>query len=303
MGLGKVRDLLRCPECHARLPWADSGLACGRCGAEYPVLAGGVPLLLRPRQRPPVKAMLEQDPGGARMTAEYRRHGTWRARVRRWLRPPSIVYDVPIARKYAWIYDTRGPETLVLSVGGGQGRENPRAVNLNLDAFASVDIVGDGTNLPLVDGAVDTVTANAIVEHLPNPGDLVAEMYRVLKPGGYAQLMVPFLFPFHAFPSDYQRYSDRGIREITRAFEAVELSVLTGPASALNVVIREYLRVLVPGGNGPAMRTILNGVSGWMLFPFKYLDVWLNRRPEAAHLAAAFYYLGRKPLAAPPEGA
>jgi hypothetical protein len=40
---------------------------------------------------------------------------------------------------------------------------------------------------------------------------------------------------------------------------------------------------------------VLNGISGWLTFPFKYLDVWLNRKPEAANLAAAFYYLGRKP--------
>jgi SAM-dependent methyltransferase len=235
------------------------------------------------------------------MTAEYRRYGTLRARGRGLLRPPSIVYDVPIARKYSWIYDTRGPETLVLSIGGGPGRENPRAINLNLGGFDSVDIVGDGTNLPLVDGALDTVTANAIIEHLPNPADLVAEMLRVLKPGGYAQLMIPFLFPFHAYPSDYQRYSDRGIREITRGFETVELAVLTGPASAVNVIAREYFRMLVPGGNRPAVRMLLNGLSGWLMFPLKYLDLWLNRKPEAAHLAAAFYYIGRKPAAAAKE--
>jgi hypothetical protein len=44
----------------------------------------------------------------------------------------------------AWIYDTRGQDTLVLSINGGPGRENPRVVNLNIDAFESVDIIGDG---------------------------------------------------------------------------------------------------------------------------------------------------------------
>ncbi len=232
------------------------------------------------------------------MVQEYQRFGTWRARLRNRIKPPSLAYDEDTARKYSWIYDTRGAETLVLSVGGGPGRENPRVINLNIDAFDSVDLVGDGTNLPLADESIDTVTCNAVIEHVPNPADLVSEMARVLKPGGYAQLMVPFVFPYHAYPGDYQRYSPSGIAELTRDFELVELSVLTGPTSAMLIMFREYLRLLVPGGNSRIPRMLVNGVSGWMTFPFKYLDRWLNRKPEASHLAAAFYYLGRKPLQA-----
>ncbi|HYK87345.1 MAG TPA: methyltransferase domain-containing protein [Acidobacteriota bacterium] len=252
--------------------------------------------MLKPEQRERFAAILREDPDGRRMVQEYHRFGTWRTRVRTLLKPPSIVYDEDIARRYSWIYDTRGTETLVVSIGGGPGRENPRVINLNMDAFDSVDLVGDGTNLPLMEESVDTVTCNAVIEHVPNPVDLLSEMVRVLKPGGFAQLMVPFVFPFHAYPGDYQRYSPSGILEMTRGFEKVELSVLTGPTSAMLVMFREYLRLLLPGGNGRIMRLFLNGVSGWLTFPFKYLDRWLNRKPEAAHLAAAFYYLGRKPL-------
>ncbi len=52
----------------------------------------------------------------------------------------------------------------------------------------------------------------------------------------------------------------------------------------------------MPGGNREIPRVLLNGISGWLTFPFKYLDKALNHKPEAAHLAAAFYYLGRKPM-------
>jgi SAM-dependent methyltransferase len=252
-------------------------------------------VLLRAEKAEQFRALLRNDPGGKRMSDEYSRRGTWRARVRGWVKAPSIAYDEDVARRYAWIYDTRGEDTLILSIGGGPGRENPRVVNLNMGAFDAVDIVGDGGNIPLQDRSVDTVTCNAVVEHVPDPGNLVAEMRRVLRPGGYAQLMVPFVFPFHAYPADYQRYSATGILELTRAFEKVELSVLTGPTSAMLVLFREYLRIAVPGGNRRYVRTALNGITGWLTFPFKYLDLWLNRRPEAANLAAAFYYLGRKP--------
>ena len=163
-----------------------------------------------------------------------------------------------------------------------------------MDAFDAVDIVGDGGNIPLQDGSVDAITCNAVLEHVPDPYNVVAEMLRVLKPGGYSQLMIPFVFRFYSYPADYQRYSVSGILELTRAFEKIELCVLTGPTSAMLVLFREYLHLLIPGGNSRVLRRVLNGLSGWFTFPFKYLDLWLNRKPEAANLAAALYCLGRK---------
>jgi len=288
---------LRCPVCRHGLEFkkGHATILCSTCSEVFPVLPGNVPVLVVPEQRARFQRILREDGGGKRMTEEYRRFGTWRAKVRSFFRPPSIVHDEDVARTYSWIYDTRGLETLVLSIGGGPGRENPRVINLNLDAFDSVDIVGDGTNVPLADSSLDTVTCNAVIEHVPNPGELLSEIHRVLKPGGYAQLMVPFVFPYHEYPGDHQRYTKSGILELTRAFETVELCVLTGPTSALLVLLREYLRLLIPGGNRPILRTMINGVSGWLTFPFKYLDCLLNRTPEAAHLAAAYYFLGRKP--------
>jgi SAM-dependent methyltransferase/uncharacterized protein YbaR (Trm112 family) len=295
--LSVVYERLRCPACHVHLHYSCSGseLRCPACHTSYPVISSGVPVLLLPEQRTHFDALLKRDPGGRRMAAEYGKYGTWRAKARAFLKPPSIVYDEDTPRRYSWIYDILGDETLVLSIGGGPGRENPRVINLNINAFDSVDIIGDGTNLPLLDESFDLVTANAVIEHISNPVELISEMHRVLKPGGYAQLMIPFVFPFHAYPTDYQRFTAPGIAALTYRFQQVELSVLTGPTSAMLVVFREYLRILCPAGDQRAVRSVLNGVSGWLTFLFKYLDVWLNRKPQAARLAAAFYYLGRKP--------
>jgi SAM-dependent methyltransferase len=285
----------RCPSCHTAIGSAGvDEIRCPACGSRYPVMPGRVPLLLVPEQQDRFKQVLSEDPGGRRMAEEYRRFGTWKNRVRAVLRPPSIVLDTDLPRRHSWIYDTHGLDTLVLSIGGGPGRENPRAINLNVDAFDSVDLVADGMNIPLIDQCVDTVTCNAVIEHVPDPVVLVSEMHRVLKPGGYLQMMIPFVFPFHAYPSDFQRFTMQGALQLTRAFEAVELAVLTGPTSAMLVLFREWLRLLVPGGHRPAVRTFLNGVSGWLTFPFKYLDLYMNRKQGAPTLAAAFYYLGKK---------
>jgi SAM-dependent methyltransferase len=295
--LNQIRTRLRCPECASPVgfPGGATSIVCPDCRADFPVLGGGVPVLLTADRRNAFRRILDEEPGAQRMVEEYRRFGTLRERIRRSVKPPSIVYDEDLARQHSWIYDTRGLETLVLSVGGGPGRENPRVINLNLDPFEAVDIVGDALNIPLTDSSVDTVTCNAVVEHVPDPRKMTAEILRVLKPGGYAQFMIPFVFPFHAYPSDYQRYTRSGVLELMSGFETVELEVLTGPTSALLVFLREYVRLFVPGGERSGVRAAVNGVTGWLTFWLKYLDRILNRRAAASNLAAAFYYLGRKP--------
>jgi len=53
---------------------------------------------------------------------------------------------------------------------------------------------GDICDMPFGDGSQDLVLATDIVEHLDNDKKAIGEIYRVLKPGGYALLTVP-MFP------------------------------------------------------------------------------------------------------------
>jgi SAM-dependent methyltransferase len=49
-------------------------------------------------------------------------------------------------------------------------------------------LAGDGARLPLADGSVDAVVFNQIYEHVPDPDRVVAEIRRVLRPGGLVYL-------------------------------------------------------------------------------------------------------------------
>ena len=65
--------------------------------------------------------------------------------------------------------------------------------------------------MPFRDGAFDTVLSVQVLEHTPHgPAALVAEMSRVLAPGGLLILTAPFQFRLHEEPHDYFRYSPTG---------------------------------------------------------------------------------------------
>jgi SAM-dependent methyltransferase len=65
--------------------------------------------------------------------------------------------------------------------------------------------------IPVADDHFDAILCIAVLEHVANPEEVMAEMFRVLKPGGHIVLEVPFLQPEHKVPTDFQRYTRDGL--------------------------------------------------------------------------------------------
>lgn len=77
---------------------------------------------------------------------------------------------------------------------------------------ARPDIFADACSLPLADQCVDGVVCLEVIEHVPDPARAIEEIARVLKPGGTAWVSMPFLYPLHNEPFDFQRYTEFGLR-------------------------------------------------------------------------------------------
>lgn len=56
-----------------------------------------------------------------------------------------------------------------------------------------VDVVLDMCQLGLVSCSIDLIIASHVLEHVPNDDMAIQELYRILKPGGVAVLLVPLL--------------------------------------------------------------------------------------------------------------
>ncbi len=68
----------------------------------------------------------------------------------------------------------------------------------------------------------DVILANQVWEHIDRPFTATRNVWRMLKPGGWFWLAVPFFIPYHAVPVDCSRWSARGLRNllIEAGFEA-----------------------------------------------------------------------------------
>ncbi len=74
------------------------------------------------------------------------------------------------------------------------------------------DIIASAEALPVADGSFDLVLCTQVLEHVPEPGAVLAECFRVLAPGGRVALTVPLLWELHEAPHDYFRYTEYGVR-------------------------------------------------------------------------------------------
>jgi SAM-dependent methyltransferase len=200
------------------------------------------------------------------------------------------------------VYGDRAPlrrfraaaEGVILNIGSGNQPRRLDTVNVDMMDYENVDIVCDIHSLPFADNSIDAVVSIAVLEHVREPRQVLAEVHRVLKPGGYVFSVIPFMQPFHASPHDYQRYTLPGIEYLHRDFQRVESGVYSGPVSGALWVMQECLASIFSFGN-PVLRHLLT--IGLMLvsWPVKFLDFFFMRLPTAQNIASTFYVAGRKP--------
>lgn len=79
--------------------------------------------------------------------------------------------------------------------------------------------------LPLRDAAADTVLLADVLEHLFRPQALLAEVARVLRPGGVLLLNVPFMYGLHEAPNDYFRYTPYALDRMARSAGLVPVTL------------------------------------------------------------------------------
>jgi len=105
--------------------------------------------------------------------------------------------------------------------------------NGDLSKSHSADIVYSGNVLPFNNEHFDSVLATEVIEHIFNLDAMLDEIYRVIKPGGYFFITIPFIFGEHEVPNDYGRYTRYGIRKILEDHNFEVIEIQCGPNAVL----------------------------------------------------------------------
>jgi SAM-dependent methyltransferase len=299
-----VRQILRCPVCGSALESGADELRCTQCATRFPV-TGGIPILI-------------DDSASLFSAGDFLdgRPTTWqptsqlRQRVSRVL--PSLSRNLKAEENYALLAELllrgRGDERpKVLVVGGsrvGQGMAdfvaNPELDLIETDVSFGprTALVCDAHDLPLADGSVDAAIVQAVLQALVDPQRCVAEILRVLRPGGLVYAETPFMQQVCVARYDFTRYTHLGHRRLFRDFDEIVSGAVCGPGMAL---AWSYQYFLLSFFTSPTVRTAVKGFTRATAFWLKYFDFHLIDTPGGLDAASGVYFLGRKSDRALPD--
>ena len=149
----------------------------------------------------------------------------------------------------------------------------------------------------VADNSVDCVVTISTLEHVRYPTKVVAEVYRILKPGGFVYINVPFMFPFHADPDDFYRFSSRGLEILCEEFERLDSGYDRGPASSMHHLLIHFFAIIF-SFNSKTLYGINVDLFKWLLFWVKYLDKIIAHFKMAYVIHTGSYFVGRKTVSA-----
>lgn len=140
------------------------------------------------------------------------------------------------------------------------------------------DLIWDGRSIPLPDASVDSAMLTEVLEHCPDAEQVLTEVNRVLRPGGFLFLTVPFIWPIHEVPYDEYRYTPYSLGRILKAsgFVNARIEGTGGRHAMLAVILGLWVRRRALTSR---VHVVTRKVLSVLLCPVVWLLMRLDQRP------------------------
>lgn len=104
----------------------------------------------------------------------------------------------------------------------------------------SFDVVASASQIPLADLSLDAIVCTQVLEHVPNPAEVLREFRRLLKPMGQLLLSAPLAWEEHEMPFDFYRYTRSGLEHLLREarFDHIEIAPRSDCFETLSQLVR-----------------------------------------------------------------
>lgn len=157
---------------------------------------------------------------------------------------------------------------------------------------SKADVTAFGEALPFRTGAFDAVLCTEVLEHVPEPAAFLAEVYRVIAPGGALLLTTPQTWGLHEEPYDFYRYTKYGLHYLfgKTGFEVVDVAPTTGTLGTVGQRLSSFFYYRL-GGRIRWLKPFAVVVCAGIQLVFAAADRLAGRQGDTIN----WIVLGRKP--------
>lgn len=268
-----LSDIIVCPSCHSGLRSGTSEYLCTNNSCRYssepfPVVSGQPALIDFDR------SIFDRASYGIGKHESVMPRDPTRRSLRSWLSRLLFGSNRIAATKSVEMLDrvkALSPSPLLLVIGGGtigsgtQSLYQDSSVQvIGTDVYASqyTLLLTDAHYLPFASESFHAVWIQAVLEHVLDPHQVAAEIYRILKPDGLLYAETPFMQQVHEDAYDFTRFTLNGHRWMFRRFEEVEAGVVAGAGTATLWSLRYLARALGPY----RLATAISAFFFWLRF-------------------------------------
>lgn len=292
-----VADVIVCPACRSDL-FLDSkkilctNADCSRASTGFPWIEGIPGLIDFDRSIVSEEALLSS----RGHSAVARGGGIWRrlSYAMRSMSGAQPAIDHRTATFIDFVREKSERGATILIIGGAtmsphspfRAATDVRLVASDIYHSPSTDVLADGHFLPFRDSSFDGVAAQAVLEHVLDPALVVAEIHRVLKPGGIVYAETSFMEQVHEAAFDFTRFTHSGHRWLFRSFDEIQSGASNGPG----LVFLWSIRYLVRG----LFRTKLAGIIAQISTLWVRLFDKLIPETFAIDSTSGVFFIGRK---------
>ena len=166
---------------------------------------------------------------------------------------------------------------------------------------ARPDVWGDGCELGIRDGSIDTVLSFGVLEHIEKYEAYIRECIRVLRDGGCMIMTIPFLYQAHGGDDardDFVRWTRWGIEKalVSKGLSIVEIRPFGGVGTMLSQLMNSYLikRLNLYNGRLLVFKMALGAGLSLLFLAGNVICLGLDALDSDHHYACGFHVVARK---------
>lgn len=131
-----------------------------------------------------------------------------------------------------------------------------------------------------------------VLEHHQNPEKMFAELFRIVKKGGYVLITIPFIEGIHGEPDDYQRFTKYGL--MVRVKKYGEIITIKEQGSIFSVISTFFGESLIRFTG----KSKIHYIVGMLMFPpfllYSYFALFLDQIFRSDHIFINYLILIKK---------